>query len=376
MLDPKYFYDVLKSQNINFYTGVPDSLLKHFCTYIQNNTSPSNHIIAANEGGAIALATGYHLATGNIPLVYMQNSGLGNAINPLLSLTHSSVNSIPILLLIGWRAEPNSTDEPQHQKQGEITLDLLQLLDIPYSILSHHSFDSLYNIIHLINKNQSPGALVVKKNTFLAIPNNALPISSSLEIDRNLAISLILKAFHNIPHKTVATTGKIARELYSLRQISQSSHNQDFLSIGSMGHASQIALGLALQNPILPILCLDGDGSLLMHMGSLAIIGSQNNLNNFKHILLNNGCHDSVGGQPTAGFKINFLEIAKGCGYSFYKSASSHSELICHLNEFIYCKGPALLEIKIKKDVHSTLLRPQESPLERKIEFMKSLSPC
>lgn len=373
MLNCKEFYSLLIKNGIDFFAGVPDSLLKDFCAYIINNTSEEKNIIAANEGNAIALAAGYHLASGKIGLVYMQNSGQGNAINPLTSLVDEEIYAIPVLLLIGWRGEPGKKDEPQHIKQGKITIHLLNTLGIPHEILPvniERAGKVLKKAINSMKKKSAPYALVVRRGTFetCKLKNK---INSQFELSRENAIKLIIDNLRN-QDIVVSTTGKISRELFEYREELDHGHSKDFLTVGSMGHSSQIALAIALSKPSRKVYCLDGDGALIMHMGSLAIIGSKSP-KNFKHIVLNNAAHDSVGGQPTAGLKIDIPAIAKACGYKTVLYAEKGLELEEKLNLLKFSDGPALLEIKVNKGARKDLGRPTSSPSENKKEFMRFL---
>jgi phosphonopyruvate decarboxylase len=374
MISPKEFYDVLKRNEIEFFTGVPDSLLKSFCAYLNDNANTKNHIISANEGGAIALASGYNLATGKIGLVYMQNSGQGNVINPLVSLADPEVYSIPILLLIGWRGEPGKQDEPQHVKQGKITFDLLNVLEIPYEILPDSLEEAekiLEKAIRYMKEKNAPFALVAKKGIFeeYALKNET---QHSFEMSRENAIKLVVDSLSS-EDIIISTTGKISRELFEYREELKQNHDKDFLTVGSMGHSSQIALGIALQKPEKQIYCLDGDGSVIMHMGSLAIIG-QHARKNFKHIIFNNGAHDSVGGQPTAGFEIDLQSIAKACGYNISLKAETVEEITEKMNLIKSTEGPALLEILVNKGARKELGRPTKTPKENKNNFMGFLN--
>jgi len=374
MIDCGLFYDALIRQGIDFFTGVPDSLLKHFSAYVADHADPNRHIIAANEGGAIALACGYHLATNRVGLVYMQNSGQGNAVNPLVSLADSHVYSIPMLLLIGWRGEPGKHDEPQHLKQGKITLSLLDTLEIPYRVLPDNTKAvqaCLEEIVALLNERSEPAALISKNEAFkpykIQKHNGLQP-----ELTREAAIRAIIEKLDD-SDIIVSTTGKTSRELYEYRDSTVGDHSKDFLAVGSMGHCSQIAMAIALAKPERRVYCFDGDGAVIMHMGSLAIIGSSK-INNFKHIILNNGCHDSVGGQPTVGFSISFTDIAKGCGYEIALEARSLSEISQKMETLKSASAPALLEVKVTKGARSDLGRPKISPKENKANFMRFLS--
>ncbi len=373
MINCKQFYDLLIEKQIYFFTGVPDSLLKDFCAYVTDNTSADKNIITANEGNAIALATGYHLATGKIGLVYMQNSGQGNTINPLTSLADQEVYSIPILLLIGWRGEPNKKDEPQHIKQGKITLKLLDTLEIPYSVLPdsiEQTKKVLETTFNFMKEKNSPYALIVKKDTFESYSSEK-EMKTSFEHLRESALKLVINTL-DPDDIVVSTTGMTSRELFEYREDLKQDHSRDFLTVGSMGHSSSIALGIALSKPNRQVYCLDGDGAVIMHMGSLAIIGTQK-LKNFKHIVINNGAHDSVGGQPTAGFEIDITSIAKACGYKLALEAETTEEIIESMKKLKNTEGPALLEIKVNKGARKDLGRPTTTPLENKKVFMEFL---
>lgn len=369
-IKPIDFYNLLFKKNINFFTGVPDSLLKQFCLCIDDNVKPSNHVITANEGNAIALASGYHLATGKLPLVYMQNSGLGNAVNPLLSLCDPEVYSIPLILLIGWRGEPGVKDEPQHIKQGRKQIELLEAMDIPYVIISKD--DSLLNdkVVKCIDESilkQAPVAMLVKKDTFDNYKEVHPLIDNSL-MTREKALNLLLKKMpdNNI---IVSTTGKTSREIFEIREKAKSSHKQDFLTVGSMGHCSSIALGIALSKPNKKVVCIDGDGSLLMHMGSLSTIGKLKP-KNFIHILMNNKVHESVGGQETSVNVIDVLSLIKSNNYENIFSINNSNDLICKIEEIISCDGPTFIEVLINPGSRDDLGRPNLSPVENKKEFM------
>jgi len=373
MVDCGFFYQELNKRGINFFTGVPDSLLKSPCAFISGNAPSSSHIIAANEGGAIALACGHYLATGKMGLVYMQNSGLGNAINPLVSLADREIYGIPLILLIGWRGEPKETDEPQHIKQGKITLKLLNTLGIPYRILpstDSKAKDCLDYLVKAAYRKKTPVGIVVKKDTFKECRCQT-DIELSSDLTREESIRLILDRL-NRKDIVISTTGKASRELYECREQLKQGHCRDFLTVGSMGHASQIALAVALEKPSRRVFCIDGDGAVIMHMGSLAVIGSQK-ARNFKHIIINNASHDSVGGQPTVGEWISFTGIAKACGYKSYKAASSAKELKNVLNSFIASPGPALLEVRVKKGSRKDLTRPKSLKKAKK-DFMNFVS--
>ena len=373
MIRPLFFYELLKENGTGFFTGVPDSLLKSFCAYLTDTAGSKNHIIAANEGCAVGLAAGHYFATGRVPLVYMQNSGLGNTVNPLLSLADKEVYSVPMLLVIGWRGEPNVHDEPQHIKQGRVTCSLLDAMEIPYCILSDEEAEAklqLEKAYSHIKVSSSPYAVVVRKGIFDSYKlktNEAVPA----EMSREEAIEKIVL---NAPSNAcfVSTTGMASRELYELRDKHGQGHAKDFLTVGSMGHASQIALGIALSKEDKTVFCIDGDGAAIMHLGGLTAIGSQRP-KNMVHIVLNNGAHDSVGGQPTVGRKINLCAVAQACGYDKVVSVKTLEELQSRLKELCTNSGSVLIEVLVSKGARTDLGRPKSSPIENKKAFMEFL---
>lgn len=370
MIDPRKFVECLQSNNVDFFTGVPDSLLKEFCGCLEQVPQAGRHIISANEGGAVALALGYHLATGKIPLVYLQNSGLGNIINPLLSLADAEVYSVPLLLVIGWRGETGVHDEPQHKKQGRVMLSMLDAMEIPYSIVGpevNAAEVALSDALTYVQRHSAPFALVIKKGTFSTFTGDKRDVVS-FELTREAAIQQVLE-FLDQRDVVVSTTGMASREVYEHRVKKGQGHERDFLTVGGMGHASQIALGVALQRPDRSVYCLDGDGALLMHMGALPIAGELKP-ENFKHIVLNNGAHDSVGGQPTVGLHIDILGIARACSYRLVLQAETPQELQACLKELQQSKGPCLLEIRIRRGARKDLGRPATTPVENKHAFM------
>jgi phosphonopyruvate decarboxylase len=373
MIDPSFFYKKLKANKIDFFTGVPDSLLKSFCAYLTDNCGENKHIIAINEGAAVALASGYNIATSKLALVYMQNSGLGNAVNPLLSLADPEVYKIPMILLIGWRGQPGVYDEPQHVKQGKVTLGLLEAMSIPYEILSddeNEVLKQLSDCFDFLSKNSSPYSLVVKKDTFAPYSLKNIKTEESGLMTREETIEEIIKASDK-NEIFFSTTGMASRELYELRDKYKIDHSCDFLTVGSMGHASHIALSVALQKPDKCLTVIDGDGAALMHMGAIAAIGVKKPIN-FRHIVINNAAHDSVGGQPTIAQDINLCDIAIACGYKYARRVKSKSELSSALLR--QKASPSLLEVFVKKGARKDLGRPKISPIENKIELMKRLS--
>lgn len=370
MLNCAAFYNLLIKNGIDLFTGVPDSQLKDFLAYIADNTSKEKNIITANEGNAIALAAGYHLATRRVGLVYMQNSGLGNSINPLTSLVDKEVYSIPVLLLIGWRGEPGKKDEPQHVKQGRITRRLLHTLEIPFSVLPdtiEEAEKTLEAALVFMKEENAPYALVVRKGTFESyhLKNKS---KTFYKLCREEALKLIIPQLSS-QDIVVSTTGQTSRELFECREELKQDHSRDFLTVGSMGHCSQIASAIALSKPSRNVYCIDGDGALIMHMGALGIIGSQGPAN-FKHIVINNGAHDSVGGQLTVGFQIDIPSIAEACGYRSVFKAETGEEVTQKINMLKTVRGPALLEIRVNKGARQDLGRPTISPIENKQAFM------
>ncbi|MCK4789246.1 MAG: phosphonopyruvate decarboxylase [Desulfobacteraceae bacterium] len=373
MISCSFFYSALIREGIDFFAGIPDSLLKSFCAYITEHTDSGKHIIAANEGGAIALACGYHLATDKTGLVYMQNSGQGNAANPLISLADPEVYSIPILLLIGWRGEPGKKDEPQHVKQGKITLSFLDTLNIPYKILpdtDDGARQCLEQSSKLMKDISAPVALIVRRGIFEPYQTEEYDDCLS-ELTREAAIKEVVNNIGELDI-IVSTTGKTSRELYEYRDALDGDHSKDFLAVGSMGHASQIALGIALAKPQRQTFVLDGDGAVIMHMGALATIGSHK-VKNFKHIVFNNGSHDSVGGQPTCGFSVSLTNIAKACGYTLALQAQTPRQIDDNMNIIKSSDGPSMLEILVRKGARDNLGRPKTSPVENKQRFMEFL---
>lgn len=372
-IDPEEFYKLLASKGTTFYAGVPDSLLANFCFYVQAEAPPENHIITANEGSAIATASGHYLATGQIPCVYMQNSGLGNAVNPLLSLADQKLYKIPMLLMIGWRGQPGRRDEPQHLRMGEITPEMLKTMGIPYEILPDY-FEGASKVIakayEYMEKERSPFALLITRATFTDYKSPRVQ-EGRYDIHREEAIR-VLTNLAGPKDAFVATTGFASRELYEVREKSKEGHERDFLTIGSMGHASSIALGLAYGQPSRTVYCLDGDGAMVMHMGSMVTI-AKSGLKGFKHVLLNNASHDSVGGQPTGLGEAGMVSVATSLGYRYADSVSQKEHLEDAIKRFQEAEGPAFLEIKLEVGTRSNLGRPTTAPDENKNEFMRFL---
>ncbi len=368
MLRPEFLFKELQKNGVGFFSGVPDSLLKNFCAYVTDNTGKKEHIIAANEGCAVGLAAGYHIATGGIPLVYMQNSGMGNMTNPLLSLADEDVYNIPLILMIGWRGEPGVHDEPQHVKQGKVTCTLLEAMGIPYSVLPSEEDECIHILNecfeHLKNKG-SPYALVVRKNTF-----DKYSLSKKEEtwydMTREEAIEAIVESIGD-RDVIVSTTGMASRELYEIRDRRGEGHDRDFLTVGSMGHSSQIALGIAMNRDEGRVICIDGDGAMLMHMGGMSTITTIGP-KNLTHIVINNGVHDSVGGQPTVSREIDVLAIAKAMGYD---TVASVDDVPALKDAIGHAEGTAFIEVMVRKGNRDDLGRPKTTPVENKESLMK-----
>lgn len=349
--------DLIRKLNSDFFVGVPDSQLKPLCSYLLDTygIDSKHHIIAANEGNCIGIAAGYHLATGKTPVVYLQNSGEGNIVNPILSLSSEKVYDLPLILIIGWRGEPGIPDEPQHAHQGLVTLDLLETMDFETHIIRKETVE--------IPKLSRRSALVICKGS---LEYESRSYENSNGINRETAIKSILKISRN--DVIVSTTGKISREVFENR----TDHSHDFLTVGSMGHASSIALGIAIQKPNRKIWCLDGDGSLLMHMGSLAILGSIKP-QNLIHVVLNNGSHESVGGMPTVAKSLDLESIARGSGYEIIRRIDREEDLTKILEEVRSQNKLSFIEIRCSIGSRKNLGRPTTSPLENKLAFMKFL---
>ena len=329
MLDQKIVFEALTKHGVTYFTGVPDSYLNGFCNYALENCGERN-IIAANEGNAVAIAVGHYLATKEISLVYMQNSGEGNVVNPLASLADRNVYAVPMLLLIGWRGQGNSEPKhPQHKLQGEITTTLMDLLHIPYTVLEddNRKFEEIVaKAVQYCAETRGIYAFIAPKGVMAELdkPNN---VDNSYPLSREKAIEIILD---HMPVDTIysATTGRATRELFFLREKRNETKAHDFLNVGSMGHASSVALGIALSKPERHVVVLDGDSAAIMHMGAMSMV-SKLSVPNFMHIILNNGAHESVGGQPSAGHLVDFTKIAEACGYQTVgKAVESQDELI------------------------------------------------
>ena len=360
-------------QEFEFFAGVPDSQLKALCSWLYDRYGVSGrHVIAANEGNAAALAAGYHLATGKVPVVYLQNSGLGNIVNPVASLLNEKVYGIPCLFIVGWRGEPGIHDEPQHIFQGEITLSLLEDLSIPAYVIDKTTTPEQVNAkldeYRALFAQGKQAAFVVRKGALEYKGKTAY--GNGHPMTREEAIGRILSASGDDP--VVSTTGKASREVYELREGRGQGHGYDFLTVGSMGHSSSIALGIALQKKGRRVWCLDGDGGLLMHLGAMALIGA-NRPGNLVHIVLNNEAHESVGGMPTVAGRLDLPAIARACGYPSAVSVDSPEGLDRALEAAKAAHQLSFIEVKCALGARDDLGRPTTTPAENKAAFMSAL---
>lgn len=357
-----------------FYTGVPDSQLRALCDYLIDTygIDQKHHIIAANEGNCTALAAGYHLATGKVPVVYMQNSGEGNIINPVASLLNEKVYAIPMVFIIGWRGEPSVHDEPQHIYQGEVTLKLLDDMGIETFIIGKETADEEVSAAMKKFRN----ILVAGKNVAFVVRKGALSYDKKIKyknentMTREEIIKHIVKVSGEDP--IISTTGKASRELFEIRDANGQAHKYDFLTVGSMGHSSSIALGVAINKPDTKVWCIDGDGAVLMHMGAMAVIGT-NAPKNMIHIIINNGAHETVGGMPTVASKIDFVAIAKACGYSYAVCVNNFDDLDRELDNAKTRNELCMIEAKCSIGSRENLGRPTTTALENKNNFMNYL---
>jgi len=367
--------EFVKALNSDFFAGVPDSRLRALCDYLYDTygVNGTNHIIAANEGNAAGLAAGYYLATGKTPVVYMQNSGEGNAINPIASLLNDKVYGIPCVFVIGWRGEPGVHDEPQHIFQGEITCELLDLMDINYMILSQETtVEEVALKMKEFKKYLDSG-----KQTAFVVRKGAFEFDKKVEYKNNYTMLRedIIKHIVDVSGDDiiVSTTGKTSRELFEIRETNLQDHCRDFLTVGSMGHSSSIALGIALQKPERKIWIIDGDGAALMHMGAMAVLAA-NNPKNVVHVILNNGSHETVGGQPAVTGGVDFIKIAEGYGYQRAVSVDSFEELDKALKTAKASKALSFIEVKCAIGARENLGRPTTTAKQNKTAFMSGLN--
>lgn len=364
----------VKVLGADFYTGVPDSQLKALCNYLMNTygIDPKHHVIGANEGNCAALAAGYHLATGKVPVVYMQNSGEGNIINPAASLLNDKVYAIPVIFVVGWRGEPGIHDEPQHIYQGEVTVKLLEDMDIRTFVVGKETTEEeLTEVMAEFRKVLAEGkdvAFVIRKGALSY--DGKVVYKNDCTMKREEIIRHIIAVSGDDP--VVSTTGKASRELFELRAAAGQDHGHDFLTVGSMGHSSSIALGIASQKPEKKIWCIDGDGAVLMHMGAMAVLGAEHP-ENMVHVVINNGAHETVGGMPTVAAKIDLPAIAKGCGYPYAVRVDTFEQLDQELKAAKERKALSLIEVKCAIGAREDLGRPTTTARENKENFMAFL---
>ena len=358
--------NLLKKNNCNFYTGVPDSVLKELSLSLQNKNK-KNHIIATNEGSAVSLGIGYYLAKKKIPCIYMQNSGLSNALNPLISIAHKKVYSIPLILIIGWRGSPNIKDEPQHNVKGRITRQILKLLNINFTVLrTTKDIIKFDKQIKYAKKNNAVVACLIENGS---LEKNKIKISKKdfYHLDKEFFLKTLLK---NIPNKSkiISSTGYNSRELMYLREKYKFKNSKDFYMVGGMGHTSSVALGYSLLSKNKTI-CIDGDGSLLMHLGSMKTAGNFAN-RNFKYIVLNNNTHDSVGGQSTYADNVDFKKLSKSLGFKYFYLIDKKTNINKKIKDFIYKNTASFLEVRVTGSKIKKLPRPTDL-IKIKREFMK-----
>ncbi|HIW63361.1 MAG TPA: phosphonopyruvate decarboxylase [Candidatus Stackebrandtia excrementipullorum] len=371
-VDPKRFCEHLSAQGVTLYTGVPDSLLKQLGSHIMATLPREQHVIAANEGGAVGLAIGHYLRTKTPAVVYLQNSGYGNIVNPLLSLADSDVYGIPMLVVVGWRGQPGVKDEPQHVKQGRVQRELVEAMDLPWSVLPHDPDEAEKLVEEALAEavaKSSPYVLLVEKGTFSDAAK--LPKVESSLPSREDALIALTKAVGN-DAAVVATTGMLSRELFEYRADNDLNGDRDFLTVGGMGHASSIALGVAKADHDREVWCFDGDGAFLMHLGTLAVI-ADHAPGNYFHVVFNNGVHDSVGGQPTSIDKVDVPAAAKALGYRYAAATDDLESLPAQVAALREHGGPALLELKVKPGNRADIGRPTRTPAESKAAFMAAL---
>lgn len=356
MLDQNRVFQTLADNGVSFFTGVPDSYLNGFCNYALENCGNRN-IVAANEGNAVGIACGHYFATKEIPLVYLQNSGMGITINPLVSLADKDVYAVPMLILVGWRGQGNSEpNHPQHKLQGEITPAIFEIMHIPYSVLTDDDeefSETIKKAINYCKETRQPYGLIAPKGV-MAASEKANNIDNVYPMSREEAMEVIL---NHMPVDTIysATTGRATRELFFLRERRGESKKNDFLNVGSMGHASSVAFGIALEKKDRKVVVLDGDSAAMMHMGSMTMV-SKLEVPNYMHVVLNNGAHESVGGQPSAGHKIDFTKIAEGCGYATIgKAVETEEELIAAINALKDCGKASFIDCRIHKGLSRKL---------------------
>ncbi len=374
-MDAQHLLSACADAGIDFFTGVPDSQLKGLCDtlYATYGVESKQHIVAANEGNAIALCAGHYLATGRPGLCYMQNSGLGNAVNPIASLMDGQVYGLPCLLVVGWRGEPGVHDEPQHVKQGQITLSQLELLDVPYMVLdkamTEADFDATFADIRAHLDAGRTAAIVVKKGGLSCSMKPKYGNANAMTREEAVGVIARLAGKRDV---FVSTTGKLSRELFELREAMGEGHDRDFLTVGSMGHASMIALGIALEQPDRRVWCLDGDGAALMHLGAMAVLG-QKKPANLVHVVINNAAHETVGGMPVCEGALNLTGLAMSAGYRHVSRASNEMELYQAVNAAMTAGELSFIEVMCAVGARDDLGRPTTTPQQNRDALMKFL---
>ena len=374
-MDANHLLSACAKAGIDFFTGVPDSQLKGLCDtlFATYGVAGKQHIVAANEGNAIALCAGHYLATGRPGLCYMQNSGLGNAVNPLASLMDGQVYGLPCLLVVGWRGEPGVHDEPQHVKQGQVTLSQLELLDVPYMVLdkamTEADFDAAFEGIRAHLDAGRTAAIVVKKGALTCSMKAKYGNAHAMTREEAVGVIARLAGKRDV---IVSTTGKLSRELFELRESMGEGHERDFLTVGSMGHASMIALGIALEQPDRRVWCLDGDGAALMHLGAMAVLG-QKKPANLVHVVINNAAHETVGGMPVCEGALNLTGMAMSAGYRHVSRAASEMELYQAVDAAISAGELAFIEVLCAVGARDDLGRPTTTPQQNRDALMKFL---
>ena len=363
MIKTEEFISFLTKKKINFFCGVPDSTLNSFLNAL--SIKKKKNVIAPNEGGAVALAMGYYLKTKKIPLVYMQNLGLGNATDPLTSLCAPEVYSIPMVLLIGWRGNPHMKDEPQHLVTGKNTLNILKLFKIKTVIIrSNKSFKSIGKIINHSQKFKKIVAIVVPPGIFsklsVKVKKSNLPIRSNV----------IEKILRSVKKNTriISTIGFSSREFFQVKKEKKIKNGKLFLMVGGMGHASATSLGVHLNSGKNEVICVDGDGAFLMHMGNVATAGVYAK-KNFKYILFDNNAHESTGVQPTISNKINFKKIASGFGFKKVYELKTKKDVENKLSKIMKLTQPTFIRIVVATGTFKKLERPKDL-YEIKDKFM------
>ena len=369
MIPPSDFCGELLDAGLDLFVGVPDSLLKDFCAYVSSDAFPGEHVIAANEGSAVGMACGYHMGSGRAGVVYMQNSGEGNAVNPLLSIADPEVYSIPMLMVIGWRGEPGVRDEPQHAKQGAVTCAILETMGIPYEVIDPRAWKGqLSGLVSTMWTGSRPVAAVVRKGTFGKCPFE--PEDNGFPLSREEALEALLGCLRR-DELVVSTTGKTSREVFEIRERRSQDHSGDFLTVGGMGHTSSIAYGMSM-GTIRNVWCVDGDGSFIMHMGALAAMAADRRAN-FKYVVNVNGAHESVGGQPTAGQDIDVVAILRAVGFEEVVEAVTPDEIKRGI-ELLRASGKSALVLRTHQGSRSDLGRPSTPPQENKLALMERIS--